>query len=262
VKFVIPGYERASFGSVRVVALASCLGSIRTIVEQQSLHEFAGLQADARVFQGRGLTYGVGLPGCGRVVVRHAHRGGVPRRFASDLFLFRLRPLRELIASFRLRSLGVPTPEFVAYVTYIARPFFRYDVATREVEDAADLAAWLSRTPDPDSRRALIHSAAVLVDRLAEAGAHHSDLNAKNILLVRNDSGFDALVIDVDRVRFHVARSPMVMEANLQRLDRSLRKLRDRGLGVSEGELLELRRAARQLYAGASGAGQQPLASA
>jgi tRNA A-37 threonylcarbamoyl transferase component Bud32 len=261
-KVVIPGYERATFGSVRVVALASCLSGIRTIVEQQSLHKFAGLQADARIFQGRGLTYGVGLPGCGRVVVRHAHRGGVPRRLASDLFLFRLRPLRELIASFRLRALGVPTPEFIAYVTYAARPFFRYDVATREVEDAADLAAWLSRTTERDSRKELIHSAAVLVDKLAEAGAHHSDLNAKNILLVRSDGGFDALVIDVDRVRFHVSRSPMVMDANLQRLDRSLRKLREGGLSVSEAELVDLRRQAKELHAGASDRDPKPLASA
>ncbi|HUF65746.1 MAG TPA: lipopolysaccharide kinase InaA family protein [Gemmatimonadaceae bacterium] len=260
-KFVIPGYERASFGSVRVVALASCMNSIRTIVEQQSLHRFASLQADARVFHGRGLTYGVGIPGCGRVVVRHAHRGGVPRRLASDLFLLRLRPLRELVASFRLRALGVPTPEFIAYVTYSARPFFRYDVATREVADAADLADWLSRTVDPDSRRALIHSAAVLIDRLAEAGAHHSDLNAKNILLARNGDGFDPLVIDVDRVRFHVARSPMVMDANLRRLDRSLRKLRERGLHLTESELLDLRRQAKELYAGASSADPEPLAS-
>lgn len=251
-KFAIPGYERAIHGSVRVVALTSCMNSIRTIVEQQSLHKFAGLQADARVFQGRGLTYGVGIPGCGRVVVRHAHRGGVPRRLASDLFLFRLRPLRELIASFRLRALGVPTPEFIAYVTYSARPFFRYDVATREVADASDLAAWLSRTSEADSRRALIVAAAVLIDKLAEAGAHHSDLNAKNILLVRNGGGYDALVIDVDRVRFHVPRSPMVLDANLQRLDRSLRKLRDRGLSISEAELADLRRQAKELYASAS----------
>ncbi len=259
-RFAIPGYERANVGSVRVVALASCMSSIRTIVEQQSLHKFAGLQADARIFQGRGLTYGVLVPGCGRVVVRHAHRGGVPRHFASDLFLFRLRPLRELIASFRLRALGVPTPEFIAYVTYSARPFFRYDVATREVEDAADLAAWLSRTTAADSRRALIHSAAVLVDKLAEAGAHHSDLNAKNILLVPNGSGFNALVIDVDRVRFHVPRSPMVMDANLQRLDRSLRKLRENGLSISETELSDLGRQARKLFVNGAAGGSRALA--
>ena len=261
-KFVIPGYERTTIGSVKVVALTSCMSSIRTIVEQQSLHKFAGLQADARIFQGRGVTYGVGIPGCGRVVVRHAHRGGVPRRFASDLFLLRLRPLRELIASYRLRALGVPTPEFIGYVTYAATPFFRYDVATREVEDAADLAAWLARTTQPDSRSSLIRSAAALIHRLAEAGAHHSDLNAKNILLVRNGGDFDALVIDVDRVRFHVPRSPMVMDANLQRLERSLRKLRDRGLEVSEAELATLRREARQLYADGTDADRQALPSA
>lgn len=261
-KFVIPGYERATIGGSRVVALASCMSSIRTIIEQQSLHKFAGLQADARVFQGRGLTYGVGIPGCGRVVVRHAHRGGIPRRFASDLFLLRLRPLRELLASFRLRALGVPTPEFIAYVTYPATPFFRYDVATREVDDAADLAARLERTADPAARGSLIRAAAALIHKLAEAGAHHSDLNAKNILLVQNGGDFDAVVIDVDRVRFHVPRSPMVMDANLQRLERSLRKLSARGLPLSEAEVSTLRREARQLYAASSDAGRQELSSA
>jgi 3-deoxy-D-manno-octulosonic acid kinase len=249
VKAVIPGYERAHAGAARVVALSGCLPELAAIVERQRLYEYAAGLADARVYRGRGATYGIALPGtCGRVVVRHAHRGGLPSRFVADLYLSRFPPLRELVASYRLRLLGVPTPEFVAYVTYPAAVFIRYDVATRELEGAVDLASILSDTSHAETRAAVIHATAVLLEQLAEAGAHHSDLNAKNVLLVPSASGFEATVIDVDQVRFHVPRSPMVMAANLDRLERSLRKLQLAGLAVSEGEIRSLRLRADDLH--------------
>lgn len=248
-RFAIPGYERARVGGTRVVALADCLPEIAGIVERQHLYEYAESLPNARVYRGRGATYGIALPGsCGRVVVRHARRGGLPARFVSDLYVSRLPPLRELITSYRLRMVGVPTPELVAYVTYSASPFIRYDVATRELQDAADLAHRLNDTSDDELRAALVHSTAVLLEQLAEAGAHHSDLNAKNVLLVRSGSGFEATVIDVDRVRFHVPRSPMVMRANLDRLERSLRKLAGAGLNITDAEIRALRLRAMDLH--------------
>ncbi len=247
--FVIPGYDAARVNGARVVALASCLPELRAIVTRQRLYDFAAEQAGARVFQGRGRAYGVELPGaCGRVVVRHAYRGGLLAAFVSDLYVSRLRPLRELIASYRLRLLGVPTPEFVGYAAYPSGPLFRYDVATREIADAADLASWLDGIDDEEARAAALHATAYLLDKLAEAGAHHSDLNAKNVLLVRSASGYLGLVIDVDKVRFHVPRSPMVMDANLDRLERSLRKLQARGLRVSDTEIHDLRLRANDLH--------------
>jgi 3-deoxy-D-manno-octulosonic acid kinase len=232
-----------------VVALADCLPGIVSIVERERLHDYAAQQPDARVYSGRGATYGIQLPGsCGHVVVRHAHRGGLPSRFVSDLYLTRMPPLRELVASYRLRTVGVPTPELVAYVTYPASVFVRYDVATRELEGARNLAQVLETTRDAEERAGAIHSTAILLNKLAEAGAHHSDLNARNILLLASASALEAAVIDVDQVRFHVPRSPMVMGANLDRLERSLRKLAAGGLNVTDAEIRALRLRATDLH--------------
>jgi 3-deoxy-D-manno-octulosonic acid kinase len=248
-KSLIPGYSRARIGRTTLVVADRCAMDLRPVLEAGTLYTYAAARPDARTLQGRGPAFAVALPGaCGRAVVRHARRGGWLARFNKDRFVSRLRPLRELIASMRLRLLGVPTPEFVAYAMYPSGLFFRYDVATREVEHGADLAAWLQRTGDSLSRLALIEATAVLLDRLSEAGAHHADLNAKNVLLVPRASGYEGIVLDVDRVQFHVSRSPMVKAANLERLQHSLRKLSQTGVTVAESEITTLAERVQALH--------------
>jgi len=95
---------------------------------------------------------------------------------------------------------------------------------------------------------ALMEATVVLLDRLSEAGAHHGDLNAKNVLLVPRASGYEGIVLDVDRVQFHVPRSPMVKAANLERLQRSLRKLSQMGVTVAESEIATLADRAQALH--------------
>jgi hypothetical protein len=99
---------------------------------------------------------------------------------------------------------------------------------------AARLGAWVRPTG------ALLHA-------LAAAGAHHPDLNLKNVLLTPGAAGYDAWVLDVDVVRLAegpvtASRRASVGEANYARLARSLHKWRDRfGLRVSDLELGALR---------------------
>ena len=55
----------------------------------------------------------------------------------------------------------------------------------------------------------------------------HPDLNVKNILLRPTTDGIEALIIDVDVVRWDASRSPEeTMRANVARLTRSVRKWR------------------------------------
>ena len=90
-------------------------------------------------------------------------------------------------------------------------------------------------------------------DLLAAAGAHHPDLNLKNVLLAPDADGDDeGWVLDVDVVRFasrHVTPGTAwaVGAENYERLARSLRKWRDlRGLSVSDLELELLLQLARR----------------
>jgi tRNA A-37 threonylcarbamoyl transferase component Bud32 len=150
-------------------------------------------------------------------------------KFNSDLFVLPTRGYRELLASLRLRASGVSTPEVLAYVSYPKNLLLRRsDVATREIPNGHDLSVALAKVTDHDHRIMVLDAIVKLLRSLTHAGAHHQDLNLKNVLLTAGDGpGLDAHVLDVDRVRFSSPGSPLVAKANLDRLIRSLRKWRD-----------------------------------
>jgi hypothetical protein len=226
----IPSYERFQVGGARVVSTVACSASIREVLEKERLYDYAARQPDAVPLIGRAPVFAVNLPGgCGRVVVRHNMRGGWVARLSKDLFLLPTRGFRELVNSLRLRASGVSTPEVVAYVSYplnwIVR---RSDVATREIANGHDLSVALAKVTDHAHRVMVLDAVAKLLRSLTHAGAHHQDLNLKNVLLTAGGGpGLDAHVLDVDRVRFSAAGSPLIAKANLDRLIRSLRKWRD-----------------------------------
>lgn len=242
----MPGYARIRAPGIRGLAMESCKGALEAILTGETLYEYAARQPDARQFKGRAIAYGIKMPdGCGDVVVRHAMRGGALARSGSDLFFPPTRGLRELVNSLRLRLAGVPTPEVIAFVSYRAGPVLRRsDVATREIRDSHDLSVVLREMPSGEDRASCLLAAGRLLGSLSRAGAHHPDLNARNILVTWDVAiGAGAYVLDVDRIRFHVPGDPMVASANMSRLERSLRKLRDLGeLTVSDTEIDVIRK--------------------
>jgi len=246
----VPGYSRFKINGARGLVVDSCKAAIESILGISTLYEYAAAQPEARSYRGRTTAYGVALAnGCGNVVVRHAMRGGLLGRTRSDLFFPPTRGLRELINSLRLRLTGVPTPEVVAFVSYPAGQIFRRsDVATREIPESHDLAVVLREMDTPDHRESCLRAAGKLIARLTRSGAHHPDLNARNVLITWDaDHGAGAHVLDVDRIRFHVPGDPMVSTANLERLDRSLRKLREREqLPVTDDDIAIIRTAAAE----------------
>jgi hypothetical protein len=77
----------------------------------------------------------------------------------------------------------------------------------------------------------------------------HPDLNVKNILLRPTTDGIEALIIDVDVVRWNTARSRSdTMRANVARLTRSVRKWRTHfGCNVTDARLAAFTAAAADL---------------
>jgi 3-deoxy-D-manno-octulosonic acid kinase len=176
------------------------------------------------------------------VVVRHSHHGGLLAPLRGDLFFPPTRAPYELLVSYVLSAAGVRTPPVMAIAVYRAGVLLRRsDVVTLEVP-GRDLGAALIEG-DPSSRASWIGSIGQLVRALADAGAWHPDLNVKNILLVPDEAGGErAFVLDVDRIQFAPPGDPNVMGANLDRLERSVRKWRARhGGGFDDRELLRLR---------------------
>lgn len=237
-------YIRFQEGDAHVIAHQSCVDWAKSVLPEQSLYTWAANQPEARDLGGRMPAYSVLLPGQDRrVVIRHSHHGGLLGRLQADLFLPPTRAPYELLISHLLAGLGVRTPLVVAIAVYRARRIFRRsDVVSLELP-GRDLGKALRDQPDADVRRGWLDSIAALIRSLTNIGAWHPDLNVGNVLLVESGpSAWDAYVLDIDRLQFAPPSDPTVRDANLDRLERSIRKLRARfGVGFDDAEMRQLR---------------------
>ena len=209
-----------------VVALAACAASVRQAIAAGSLHGYAARHPAHRELRGRGKAYAVPLPDdATRVVVRHSQHGGMLASVTGDRFFAPTRAPHELNVSIQLAASGVATPDVVAFATYPAwyGVFRRADVATREIVGGRDLTTVLAGGSRPRDVSSIIAATATLLRALEGAGARHPDLNLGNVLIVADARAY---VIDVDRIVFE-APGPDVGAANVRRLLRSARKLRD-----------------------------------
>lgn len=241
-----PGYVRSTRGSTVLVArdwAADVLA--QALAAHGSLYQWAAAQPALEALRGRGVTWaatlaaGAGAQAATPVVVRHSRHGGMFARITGDLFPRPTRAPRELATAVRLAGAGVPTPEVVAYTVHpVAGLLARSDVMTRRLPPGLDFPdAWRAAASDP-ARDAVLQAVAVLLRALSTAGAHHPDLNVKNIY-VTSEATPVACVLDVDRVRF--ADDALAAAGNFARLARSVRKWQAlHGLTVGDAELVRL----------------------
>lgn len=245
------GFERLLLGHAIAVARADFAAHIRNALvgadgTKATLHDFASRQPGAKPLAGRGVSYAFQLkPNTTRVVVRHNRHGGLFASLTGDRFLAPTRAPYELDISLALAKAGIPTPQIVAYVLYPPGGILqRSDICSVEIGNSRDLAAIL-RDGNDSERGSALELSATLVAQLSRAGARHHDLNAKNLLLTRDR----AYVLDVDRVTLGGDPSG-VLDANLARLARSMRKWRDQfNARVSEDDIAQLASAARDKLA-------------
>lgn len=237
-------YSRLTVGTTHVIAHESCVEWANSVLRERTLYQWAASQPDRRDLGGRVPAYSVLLPGQERrVVVRHSHHGGVLGRLQGDLFVPPTRAPYELLVSHILAGVGVRTPLVVAIAVYPAkRVLRRSDVVSLELP-GRDLGKALRDEPDADVRRGWLDSIAALIRSLTNVGAWHPDLNVGNVLLVESaPNAWDAYVLDIDRLQFAPPSDPNVRDANLDRLERSIRKLRARfGAGFDDAEIRQLR---------------------
>ncbi|MDQ8154072.1 MAG: lipopolysaccharide kinase InaA family protein [Gemmatimonadota bacterium] len=242
-----PGYVRSAAGAVEFVARDWAHEPLRQALGAHgSLYQWAEAQADREPLQGRGVawatTLGVGATSGSTgtaVVVRHTRHGGLFAGLTGDLFPRPTRAPRELATAVRLANSGVPTPEVIAYAVHpVAGVLARSDVMTRRLPAGRDFpAAW--RAAAPDARTPLLEAVAVLLRALSGAGAHHPDLNVKNVYVAGDGAAITAYVLDVDRVEF--ADAPRAAARNVARFARSARKWNERhALGVPDDALMRL----------------------
>lgn len=236
-----PGYEHRDVEGVGLAGLAPLLASLVAALRRDSLYGYARRHAARRAMHGRAPAYAVPLPTGERVVIRHSRHGGLLAPITRDRFFLPTRSLHELKTSVRLRESGVPTAEVVGFAVYPAGPLLRRaDVVTRELT-GRDLAAVLSSEEDRAMRERAIRATVTLLGQLQRAGAHHPDLNLRNVFIGAEGEGMFASVLDVDRVEF--VRGD-VMTPNVARLVRSAQKWRSLGSPISDEEIQQLLSAA------------------
>jgi len=225
------GYESFLVGRTRVVARATLVGELRSVLPGATLHAWAARQPGARAMQGRATAWATVLPNGVEVVVRHSRHGGLLAPLTGDLFRSPTRAPTELAAALRLAGAGVPTPEVLAYAVYPAiGPFARADVATRLLHGRGLPEAWKAAASD-EERWALIDVLSRLIGGLRRAGAHHPDLNVHNMLVLDAAPGPTAAILDVDRMMFGMPGDAALALRNVRRLLRSMKKQRV-GCGV------------------------------
>lgn len=238
---------RARHGTA--VVRESDASAVADVLHTSTLYAWASAASGLTRYQGRLPAFGVALPRSGtRVVIRHATHGGLLAPVTGDRFLRPGRAPRELRIFAALRDAGVPTPELIGYGLYSAGPLFcRSDVMTSEIAGARDLSSAIAA--DAQASRPVLEATARLLVSLARAGAHHADLNLKNVLIAADGEARVAYVLDVDRVTLGVDPAD-AMRRNIARLERSARKWRaTRQLAVSELDLHWLAGRARELAA-------------
>jgi tRNA A-37 threonylcarbamoyl transferase component Bud32 len=219
-------------GSATLVALPSLFDALAARLRAHAtLFAWAESEPQPRALQGRGVVYVADLDECrATVVVRHAWHGGLLAPLTGDRFVVPTRAPREATASLTLRERGIHTPELLAYALYPAGPGLRrVDVCTRYVRESWDVGAMLDGAVPNLTRGAGERAVIALLAQLAQAGVVHPDLNVKNILLAFGEGDAPtAWLLDVDVVQFLDAPAPLLMERNLRRLVRSIRKWHQR----------------------------------
>jgi hypothetical protein len=175
---------------------------------------------------GRGQTLSVPLrPGL-RAVLRRNLRGGLPAKFARDVYVevSSPRPFAEVRATERLRDAGIEVPEALGAIVRPAGPrVYRGAVATREIGGTRNLWEHLRHGHSTEERRATCASALALVDRMLAAGGVHPDLNLKNFLV--SHDGSRLWLIDCDRLHFVDDAGPAYRRRARARLQRSAARL-------------------------------------
>ena len=176
---------------------------------------------------GRGGAWFLDMGEGGDAVLRHYLRGGLVANLSRDAHLWRgiarVRSFAEyrLLRVLRARKLPVP----MAYAAWYRREGLSYRAAIlmQRLPGVRSLAALATAGDAPWV------AAGELVARFHRQGLDHADLNAHNLLFDEEGRGW---MIDFDRSRLRIPATAW-REANLERLQRSLRKQRG-GRGVIE----------------------------
>ncbi len=182
----------------------------------------------------------------GAAVLRHYRRGGLMARFSTRHYLWlgesRLRCVREVALLEALQAAGLPVPAPIAGAWWREGLFYRAALLMARVPVRADLMSLVHE----DAGTAPWAAVGATLARFHRFGAHHPDLNARNVLK-RADGGITLIDWDRGTLGHAVGRW---CEDEIARLERSLMKYRRHVTPLQIGEgMARLRAAWREAMA-------------
>lgn len=159
------------------------------ILFQQGEEIFSGRWGDATD------TVKVCLCGKKYLLKRYNPRG----RFYSVKNALRTpRCLRAFAMGHRLAAGGVPTPRpLLAIVERSVLLLGRSYILFPYIEQTENLLELWPR-PSADARREILSALGEIIGRMHAQGFHHGDLNWRNILVRRGETGYDIYLVDLD----------------------------------------------------------------
>ena len=156
----------------------------------------------------------------GEAVLRQYRRGGLAARLSSDAYLWRgetqVRSFREFHLLRRFRELGLPVPTPYAACYRQRGGCYKAAILVARITGARSFAAQVASAPS-QAPWTVVGST---IAQFHRQGAHHSDLNAHNVLLDGDDAVW---LIDWDKGRQENSAGPWCARV-LARLQRSLHK--------------------------------------
>ena len=160
-----------------------------------------------------------------RIFVRPYAHGGLAGAALGRSFRSPERALRELDASARATSLGLPVPEMLGLTARkVSRFGWQMEFWSWWIPDSMTFSMCLRRDGlAPESRRNLLRAVGSALRSCHEQGLIHRDLNARNIIVMQSGSDWKALVVDLDRASF--SRGPLSYRGRLKQLHRLYRSL-------------------------------------
>jgi 3-deoxy-D-manno-octulosonic acid kinase len=157
-------------------------------------------------------------------VLRHYLRGGLIGKVLDDQYIFtgvnKTRAWREFHMLLQMRELKLPVPKPVAAKISRHLSFYRADLIIERIEQASDVHQLLLKKPLDKS---VWRNIGATIAMFHQHQVFHHDLNIHNIML---DAQQKVWLIDFDKCGFK--KEDGWKQANLQRLERSLKKERER----------------------------------
>jgi tRNA A-37 threonylcarbamoyl transferase component Bud32 len=197
-------------------------------------------------YSGRGATPALPIAGRAteRMILRPYRRGGLLRLLVRDLYWRDRRPLRELRVGAAALQAGIPTAAVLAAVAFrVAGPLYRGYLITRELTGCSDLPSFLGAAHGEAAeerfrnKRTLLARIARAVRAMHDRGFYHGDLNLKNIL-INAERPNTVYIIDWDKSHETRNLSLVQRSSNMVRFCRSMEKLREQGLALTERDQL------------------------